>query len=102
MFPGRHLLLIAAIAAAASCTRHEASPPSHTRSDVNLRVETVTVESRVPRHATLDALLREQQLVAPIVEAAVSAARSVFDLRQLRCDNAPAPLQPGRLSARLP
>jgi len=72
--------------ATAACVQPEATPPSHTHHDVNLRVETVTVESRVPLHATLDTLLRDQQLVAPVVGAAVGAARSVFDLRQLRTD----------------
>jgi murein DD-endopeptidase MepM/ murein hydrolase activator NlpD len=87
MLSGRYLLVAAGIAAAAAgCARRETAPPSHTRPDVNLHVETVTVESRVPRHATLDTLLREQQLVAPVIVAAVGAARSVFDPRQLRTD----------------
>ena len=86
MFSGRHVLFLAAVTVATSCARPEAPPPSHTGSDVNLRVETITVESRVPRHATLDTLLRDQQLVTPIIDAAVLAARSVFDLRQLRTD----------------
>jgi murein DD-endopeptidase MepM/ murein hydrolase activator NlpD len=87
MLTRRHLIFLAAFVAMASgCSGPDVPPPSHSRPDVNLRVETVTIESRVPRHATLDALLREQQLIAPIVEAAVGAARSVFDLRQLRTD----------------
>jgi murein DD-endopeptidase MepM/ murein hydrolase activator NlpD len=81
------LFLFAALAAVTTvaCAR-DAQPPSRPHSDIILRLETVTVEARVPRHATLDALLREQHLLAPVVEAAVGAARSVFDLRQLRTD----------------
>jgi murein DD-endopeptidase MepM/ murein hydrolase activator NlpD len=54
--------------------------------DIYLRTETVTIEARVPRHATLDSLFREQQLAAPFVAAAIEAARSVFDPRQLHTD----------------
>jgi murein DD-endopeptidase MepM/ murein hydrolase activator NlpD len=54
--------------------------------DIYLRAETVTIKARVPRHATLDSLFREQQLAAPFVAAAVAAARSVFDPRQLHTD----------------
>jgi murein DD-endopeptidase MepM/ murein hydrolase activator NlpD len=87
MLSARHLLFAALAAAAVAGCRHESPPsPSHSRPDIYLRLETVTIESHVPRHATLDALLREQQLVPPIVEAAVGAARGVFDPRQLRTD----------------
>src|SRR5512138_1935822 len=84
---GRTFLLSALVAVTASACAHEAPPPvQRRRPDINLRLETVTIEARVPRRATLDMLLREQQLVAPIVDAAVNAARSVFDLRRLRTD----------------
>ncbi len=71
---------------AAACARVAPPPQRERRPDIELRPETVTIEARVPRYATLDRLLREQQLSAPIVEAAIAAARSVFDLRQLRSD----------------
>jgi murein DD-endopeptidase MepM/ murein hydrolase activator NlpD len=84
---GRTFLLAALVAATASACAREAPPPvQRRRPDINLRLETVTIEARVPRRATLDTLLREQQLLAPIVDAAVDAARSVFDLRRLRTD----------------
>jgi len=54
--------------------------------DIYLTTETVTIEARVPRHATLDSLFRDQQLAAPFVAAAIEAARSVFDPRQLHTD----------------
>jgi murein DD-endopeptidase MepM/ murein hydrolase activator NlpD len=76
-------LLIATLATA--CAR-EAPPPRERRPDIQLQAETVTIESRVPRAATLDTLLRQQQLSTEIVQAAIAAARSVFDPRQLRTD----------------
>lgn len=48
--------------------------------------ETETIEAHVPRHATLDSLLKASQLAPPLAQAAVVAARSVFDPRQLRAD----------------
>src|SRR4030095_5407663 len=54
--------------------------------DIELKSEIVTIEARVPPHATLDALLRTQQLAAPFVVAAIEAARAVFNPRQLHSD----------------
>jgi murein DD-endopeptidase MepM/ murein hydrolase activator NlpD len=71
---------------AAACARAAPPQPTERRPDIELRPETVTIEARVPRYATLDGLLREQQLSAPFVQAAVEAARSVFDPRQLHSD----------------
>jgi murein DD-endopeptidase MepM/ murein hydrolase activator NlpD len=84
----RQFLSAALLAATAACARdaRPAEPPPPPRPDINLRPETVTIEARVPRHATLDVLLRDQQLVGPAIDAAIQAARSVFDPRQLRTD----------------
>ncbi len=54
--------------------------------DIELKSEIVTIEARVPPHATLDALLRSQQLADPFVIAAIEAARAVFNPRQLHSD----------------
>jgi murein DD-endopeptidase MepM/ murein hydrolase activator NlpD len=80
--------VLAAVVAATTlaCVRDAPPPPDRRRPDTNLHLENVTIEARVPRHATLDVLLREQQLLEPIVVAAVEAARSVFDVRRLRTD----------------
>lgn len=83
---GRKLFITAISAATLAACSRDVPPPAAPHPDINLRLESVTIEARVPPHATLDALLREQQLLAPIIEAAVGAARSVFDLRQLRTD----------------
>ena len=45
---------------AAACRREVPPPPVVHPPDIELRAETVTVESRVPQHATLDGLLRGQ------------------------------------------
>ena len=48
--------------------------------------ESETIEATVPRHATLDSLLRAHQLQEQFVIEAVSVARGVFDPRRLRAD----------------
>ena len=53
---------------------------------MNLPREIETIESTVPRHATLDSLLRAHQLQERLVTEAVSVARGVFDPRQLRAE----------------
>jgi murein DD-endopeptidase MepM/ murein hydrolase activator NlpD len=68
-----------------SCARTE---PARRRSpaDVYLPRETETIEAIVPRHATLDSLLRAHHLQEQLVVEAVAVVRDVFDPRQLRAD----------------
>jgi murein DD-endopeptidase MepM/ murein hydrolase activator NlpD len=54
--------------------------------DVLLQAETAVIEARVPRHATLDSLLRQHRLSTDLVNAAIRSARSVFNPRHLRAD----------------
>lgn len=70
----------------AACARQAPAPPPHSGSDVLLRPETETFDALVPRHATLESLLREHDLADDLVDAAVEAAKAVFNLRQLRAD----------------
>ncbi len=51
-----------------------------------LPVETRIVEAIVPRQATLETLLLQHQLPAPLVHAAIESARAVFNPRQLRAE----------------
>ena len=60
--------------------------PRRAVSDVLLRAETAVIEARVPRHATLDSILRQHQLSTDLVNAAVRSAASVFNPRHLRAD----------------
>jgi murein DD-endopeptidase MepM/ murein hydrolase activator NlpD len=54
--------------------------------DVLLRPETETIEARVPRHATLDSLLRGHEFPPELVQAVVDSAAAVFNPRHLRAD----------------
>jgi murein DD-endopeptidase MepM/ murein hydrolase activator NlpD len=80
------LLALSMTALAVGCARPPERSAAVPRADVELRAETETIEARVPRHATLDSLLRQQELQAVFVEAAIQSVRSVFDPRQLRAD----------------
>ena len=52
--------------------------------DIYLPPETETIESTVPRHATLDSLLRAHHLQEQLVVEAIAVARDVFDPRLRR------------------
>jgi murein DD-endopeptidase MepM/ murein hydrolase activator NlpD len=69
-----------------SACRPAADMPAAVRSraDIVLPLETRTIESVVPRAATLETLLREHELLSSTVQAAIESARSVFDPRHLR------------------
>lgn len=82
---------IASVAVLSACAAACAQPEPVRRvaapvADVLLRAEASVIESRVPRHATLDGLLRQHELSAELVQAVVQSARSVFNPRQLRAD----------------
>lgn len=77
------LLLVGGALLAASCAPQvPLRPPA--RADVHLPREIEIIEAIVPRHATLDSLLRGSRLQEPFVVEAVAAARAVFDPRQMR------------------
>ena len=67
-----------------ACARPEPVRQSRARGDVRLPIETETIEALIPRHATLDSLLRAHQLSEQLVGDVVAAARGVFDPRQMR------------------
>ena len=79
------LLLVSLVVVAAACA--EPPPPSRARgADVFLHAENHIIEARVPARATLDSLLRQHQLSADLVRAAVESARTVFNPRELRAE----------------
>ena len=83
----RQLVLALSLAAvAAGCPRRPEAPAIARRADIALPAETETIAARVPRHATLDSLLRQHELSTGFVTAAVESARAVFDLKRLRAD----------------
>ena len=78
-------LLVSLVVLAAACA--EPPPPSRARgADVFLHAENQIIEARVPARATLDGLLRQHQLSADLVRAAVESARTVFNPRELRAE----------------
>lgn len=79
-------LLTACLLAATSCSRPEPTRQTPFHADIRLKSEIETIEARVPRHATLDALLRANNLQERFIVDAVKAARAVFDPRRLRAD----------------
>ena len=54
------------------------------RADIVLPVENLTIEAVVPRQGTLDAILAQNNLTAPSLQAAIASARAVFDVRKIR------------------
>ncbi len=84
----RVVFLLAGVLVAAACRKESAAPASQVPhlSDIELKPETITIQARVPRHATLDGLLRAQALGEPFVAATIEAARTVFNPRQLHSD----------------
>ena len=83
----RKLCVAASVAAiSAGCAPQQTAPPSTAAVDVLLKAEAAIIESRVPRNATLDSLLRQHRLSTDLVNAAVRSATSVFNPRHLRAD----------------
>src|SRR5687768_9424814 len=82
----RKCVALAFLAALTAACAPQEPAPRPVAADVVLRPEMSVFESRVPRHATLDSLLRQHQLSTDLVNAAVRSAASVFNPRQLRAD----------------
>jgi len=75
---------------AAACADRTSVPPpaagAPARADVSLAPQLETIESRVPRNATLHSLLT-RHIPSDLAGNVAAAARGVFDPRQLRADN---------------
>jgi hypothetical protein len=80
----RHIFACGATLLLAACVAPGEAPRRAPHRDVHLAAETETVESIVPRDATLDALLRAAHIQPPAIVNAIQAARGVFDPRQIR------------------
>ncbi len=81
----RSLVVLTLFATVAACGR-PAPIQRAPAADIWLRAETAIIEARVPRHATLDSLLRQHELSAELIQAIVRSATGVFNPRQLRAD----------------
>jgi murein DD-endopeptidase MepM/ murein hydrolase activator NlpD len=86
MYRALSTLTFAALAAAACASDTGTPVTARTPHDIVLRADFQIVEALVPPHATLDALLREHDLPADLVQKAISSARDVFNPRQLRAE----------------
>src|SRR5262245_11321183 len=79
-------LAVGALAVCA-CAKQDTTSVVHAAGpDVVLQRETETIDDTVPEHATLDSLLRQNQLSTDLVRAAVESAANVFNLRQIRAN----------------
>ena len=82
----RKLVIPVCLAALVAACATDEPRVRRTRPDIHLPSEVEMISARVPRHATLDTLLRAHDLSTEMVRAAVTAARSVFNPRDLRAD----------------
>ena len=83
------LVLIASCIALSwvAARRDDAPPPSPSRiarADIFLTPDTELIRGLVPRHTTLDGLLRSHGLAPAAVERVIAAVRSTFDPRRFR------------------
>ena len=76
--------VIAAVAAA--CVRPPQPETGRDGRDVVLPLDTATVEGRVPPAATLETLLRDNEVDPLVVTPLTAAVRAVFDPRHLKAD----------------
>lgn len=83
-----HRLLPLLAAAACACGRAEAPVPVIMRGDIALESDSEMVPARVPRGATLGAMLQRHGLHAPDLAGLTQAITGVFDPRKLRTNQA--------------
>jgi murein DD-endopeptidase MepM/ murein hydrolase activator NlpD len=81
----RHLLLLA-VTFLVSCQPSSDELMGHVPKDIRLGTDGTTIEAVVPQNATLESLLRQQQLSADMTASVVDAIRGVFNPRDLRAD----------------
>jgi murein DD-endopeptidase MepM/ murein hydrolase activator NlpD len=84
--PAVAALAATAVLATACAPSPEAPPTPRVRADAVLPVETQTIEAVVPRQATLETILRQHELPATLVQAAIESTRAVFNPRHLRAE----------------
>jgi murein DD-endopeptidase MepM/ murein hydrolase activator NlpD len=64
------------------------TPRAASGADIALAADVTTVKATVPRNATLEALLRAQDVSADVVNLVIDSARTVFDPRRLMPEHA--------------
>jgi murein DD-endopeptidase MepM/ murein hydrolase activator NlpD len=81
----RALIVCVAACIAAACQSGQPQP-RQPRADVRLGPDGLTVEAVVPPNATLETLLRQEQMPDELAASIVQAVRGVFNPRNLRAD----------------
>jgi murein DD-endopeptidase MepM/ murein hydrolase activator NlpD len=79
-------LSLAGLVGACQPSARISSNPPDVAEDIRLRRETELVESRVPRRATLETILRDENLPADFSAPIVTAVREVFNPRLIRAN----------------
>ncbi|HEX5475078.1 MAG TPA: M23 family metallopeptidase [Vicinamibacterales bacterium] len=82
----RSTLALAAILPLAACAAQPRDAGRAPHPDIPLASEIRVVDAQVPAHATLESLLLQNHLAPDVVQAAVVAARTAFDPKDLRAD----------------
>jgi murein DD-endopeptidase MepM/ murein hydrolase activator NlpD len=83
------LAVSSALLAAAACSGSSRTVASTARrADIALAADVTTIKAMVPRNATLEALLRAQDVSGDVVDAIIGSARTVFDPRRLMAEHA--------------
>jgi murein DD-endopeptidase MepM/ murein hydrolase activator NlpD len=80
------ILLVAIIGLGLGACQSSQTPAQKPRADVQLGPDGTTVEALVPPNATLESLLRQEQMPAELSASIVQAVRGVFNPRSLRAD----------------
>jgi murein DD-endopeptidase MepM/ murein hydrolase activator NlpD len=83
MLRARHLLIVAATLMV-SCQPSSDERARPVREDIQLAPDGTTVTAVVPQNATIESLLRQQQVPADLTASVVEAIRGVFNPRDLR------------------
>jgi murein DD-endopeptidase MepM/ murein hydrolase activator NlpD len=83
MLRARHLLLVA-VTFLVSCQPSPDEQTTAVREDIRLAADGTTISALVPPNATLESLLRQQQLPADTTASLIEAVRGVFNPRDLR------------------
>jgi murein DD-endopeptidase MepM/ murein hydrolase activator NlpD len=73
---------------AVACAGPASAPPALERRDVVLPRDTDTIEGLVPRAATLETLLRQNQVDPSLVPSLTTAVREVFNPRHIQANRA--------------
>src|SRR5687768_4575374 len=79
-------LLVFSLAALAGCQTPPDDELRRVHEDVHLVADATTIQALVPQDATIESLLRQQEVTPEVAASVVEAVRGVFNPRHLRAD----------------